>query len=182
MELFTFGVATTPRPTSTPPRACSPAGTWRVRERPRTQHYAFNYNAAQHDTDRQGVHAFRSIRDGSKTIPGAPGAGGMQDGLDLHRRARAASGNRPAACRKLYGFFVNEVDPPDDGAARRAGARVLRSTTTRSSRWCARMLLSPQFSDPANYYTRYSWPAEFVVRAIKEIGWTGSRWTTRSRR
>src|SRR5829696_3356112 len=36
-----------------------------------------------------------------------------------------------------------------------------------------RLLLSPQFRDPANYYRRYSWPAEFVVRAIKEVGWTG---------
>ena len=24
-----------------------------------------------------------------------------------------------------------------------------------------------------NYYKRYSWPVEFVVRAIKEVGWAG---------
>jgi uncharacterized protein (DUF1800 family) len=32
---------------------------------------------------------------------------------------------------------------------------------------------SPQFRDPANFFQRYSWPAEYVVRAIKETGWTG---------
>src|SRR4030095_964277 len=32
---------------------------------------------------------------------------------------------------------------------------------------------SPQFRDSRNFYQRYSWPAEFVVRAIKETGWVG---------
>src|SRR5262249_14366079 len=36
-----------------------------------------------------------------------------------------------------------------------------------------RLLLSSQFRDPANYYKRYSWPVEFVVRALKEVGWAG---------
>jgi hypothetical protein len=35
------------------------------------------------------------------------------------------------------------------------------------------LLLSPQFRNQANYYKRYSWPVEFVVRSIKEVGWTG---------
>ena len=35
------------------------------------------------------------------------------------------------------------------------------------------LLLSPQFKDPSNYYKRYSWPVEFVVRSLKEIGWNG---------
>jgi uncharacterized protein (DUF1800 family) len=36
-----------------------------------------------------------------------------------------------------------------------------------------RLFTSPQFVDPSNFFKRYSWPAEFVVRAIKEMGWTG---------
>jgi hypothetical protein len=35
------------------------------------------------------------------------------------------------------------------------------------------LLRSPQFVASSNRYTRYSWPAEFVARAIKEIGWVG---------
>ena len=36
-----------------------------------------------------------------------------------------------------------------------------------------RLFVSPQFTDPGNYFKRYSWPVEFVVRAIKEMGWSG---------
>src|SRR6185503_9411904 len=35
------------------------------------------------------------------------------------------------------------------------------------------VLLSPQFWDPSAYFARYAWPVEFVVRALKEIGWVG---------
>ena len=50
--------------------------------------------------------------------------------------------------------------------------RILGTTTT-SRRCCARSFNSQQFRDPANFFQRYSWPAEFVVRAIKETGWNG---------
>jgi hypothetical protein len=36
-----------------------------------------------------------------------------------------------------------------------------------------RLLLSEQFRDPANHYKRYSWPVEYVVRALREVGWVG---------
>jgi hypothetical protein len=36
-----------------------------------------------------------------------------------------------------------------------------------------RLFTSPQFVSSENYFKRYSWPAEYVVRAIKEMGWTG---------
>src|SRR5439155_10124817 len=29
------------------------------------------------------------------------------------------------------------------------------------------------FYDPGAFFTRYAWPVEYVVRAIKETGWTG---------
>lgn len=35
------------------------------------------------------------------------------------------------------------------------------------------LLQSSQFQDPANYWARYSWPAEYVARLIKEVGWSG---------
>src|SRR2546425_5035623 len=35
------------------------------------------------------------------------------------------------------------------------------------------VLLSPQFWDPKAQFARYSWPVEFVVRALKDIGWVG---------
>jgi uncharacterized protein (DUF1800 family) len=33
--------------------------------------------------------------------------------------------------------------------------------------------MSAEFQNPANFFTRYSWPVEFVVRALKETGWNG---------
>jgi len=36
-----------------------------------------------------------------------------------------------------------------------------------------RIFTSSQFTDPSVYFTRYAWPVEFVVRAMKETGWTG---------
>ncbi len=35
------------------------------------------------------------------------------------------------------------------------------------------LLLSPTFQAPENHWTRYSWPAEYVARAIKDVGWRG---------
>jgi uncharacterized protein (DUF1800 family) len=35
------------------------------------------------------------------------------------------------------------------------------------------VLLSKEFWDSGNYFARYAWPVEFVVRALKDIGWTG---------
>jgi uncharacterized protein (DUF1800 family) len=35
------------------------------------------------------------------------------------------------------------------------------------------ILNSRWFTHPGNFNARYSWPAEFVVRTIKEMGWTG---------
>jgi uncharacterized protein (DUF1800 family) len=35
------------------------------------------------------------------------------------------------------------------------------------------VFLTPEFWDTASYFSRYSWPVEFVVRAIKDVGWVG---------
>jgi uncharacterized protein (DUF1800 family) len=35
------------------------------------------------------------------------------------------------------------------------------------------VLLAPEFWDSSAYFARYSWPVEFVVRLIKNVGWTG---------
>jgi hypothetical protein len=35
------------------------------------------------------------------------------------------------------------------------------------------VLLSPEFWAPTTQFARFSWPAEFVVRALKDMGWVG---------
>jgi uncharacterized protein (DUF1800 family) len=35
------------------------------------------------------------------------------------------------------------------------------------------VLLSPELWDQSAYFARYSWPVEYVTRALKDIGWNG---------
>ena len=78
----------------------------------------------------------------------------------------------PRLATKLYKFFINEVDAPDSGLIDRA-AQVYYSSGFEIAPVVQTLLLSPQFLDPNNYYKRYAWPVEFVVRALKEVGWAG---------
>jgi uncharacterized protein (DUF1800 family) len=92
-------------------------------------------------------------------------------GRSHHRVARhPATG--PRLARKLYNFFVNEVDAPDAGLIDQMAGAYYNSGFEMEPVMLV-LLLSPQFRDPSNYYKRYSWPVEFVVRALKEVGWAG---------
>ena len=37
----------------------------------------------------------------------------------------------------------------------------------------AAVFSSAAFADSSNYFQHYSWPVEFVIRALKEMGWKG---------
>ena len=133
--------------------------------------YEFFYNAAQHDTTAK-TFSFAVMPDGSKTIPARSAAGGMQDGIDFIN----ALSRHPATARRLAGklwdFLVSELTPAPKAFLDEVVDVYLRQDTDMKP-VLDYILRSPWFLDPANYYTRYSWPAEFVVRAIKETGWLG---------
>ncbi|HEX6324352.1 MAG TPA: DUF1800 domain-containing protein [Vicinamibacterales bacterium] len=133
--------------------------------------YQFNYNAAQHDTAAKEF-TFPIYPGGGRTIPARAAAAGEQDGLDLITAVAAHPLTGPRLARKLYAFFINEVDAPDEALVRDV-ASIYYSSGFEIEPMVRRLLLSAQFRDPANYYTRYAWPVEFVVRALKEVGWTG---------
>src|SRR6478752_1695868 len=76
------------------------------------QHYTFNYNGAQHETTAKEF-TFAIYPDGGRIIPARSGASGMQDGLDLINAVARHPATGPRLSRKLYNYFVNEVDPPD---------------------------------------------------------------------
>ena len=97
------------------------------------QHYAFNYNPAEHETTAKEF-TFPIYPDGGKTIPARAAASGMQDGLDLITAVARHPATGPRLARKLYDFFVNEVDAPDDGLDRSDGRRVLRQRLRDRSR------------------------------------------------
>ena len=73
---------------------------------------------------------------------------------------------------KLYAFFVSETATPAPSFIDELATVYLQNGTAIKP-VLQRLLTSPQFQDPAIFFTRYAWPAEFVVRALKETGWTG---------
>jgi uncharacterized protein (DUF1800 family) len=135
------------------------------------QHYGFFYNAGQHDTGAK-TFSFPIYSEGSPTIPARAAADGMQDGIDL---IDALAGNRNTArylAAKLYRFFVSEFRAPDSLFVDRIAATYLQNRYEMKP-VLREVLLSPQFWDSRSYFARYGWPVEFVVRALKEIGWVG---------
>ena len=171
MELFTMGVDTF---AETDVYAGARVFTGWNLSRPGTgaaQHYAFNYAAASPDTTAKEF-TFPIYADGGRIIPNRSGAAGMQDGLDLIDAVAAHPATGPRLARKLYAFFVNDTDEPDQGLVDEI-ASLYYARHYAIEPMVRRLLLSAQFRDPANYYKRYSWPAEFVVRSLKETGYAG---------
>jgi uncharacterized protein (DUF1800 family) len=136
-----------------------------------TPYYNFFYNAAQHDTTAKAF-TFPIYANGGKTIPARSAAGGLQDGLDLVDACVRHPATGPRLARKLYGYFVNEVDTPDAKLIADMASDYY-SSGFEIKPMLIRLFVSPQFTDPSNYFKRYSWPVEFVVRSIKEMGWAG---------
>jgi uncharacterized protein (DUF1800 family) len=135
------------------------------------RYYRFNYNAAQHDTDAK-TFTFPIYPDGSRTIPARAASAGMQDGVDLMTAVARHPATGPRLARKLYEFFINEVDPPDEALIAEIAA-LYYSRNFAIAPMVRRLLQSAQFRDPANYYKRFAWPVEFVARALREVGWNG---------
>jgi uncharacterized protein (DUF1800 family) len=136
-----------------------------------TQHYEFVYNAAQHDTAAK-TFTFPIYGDDDKTIPARSAADGMQDGIDLIDALAASPITARYLAAKLYRFFVTEFGAVNVTFVERVASVYLRSRGDMRA-VMREVLLSPEFWDESAYFTRYSWPVEFVVRALKDIGWTG---------
>ena len=133
--------------------------------------FSFVYNAVQHETAAKSF-SFPIYADGSRTIPTRAASAGMQDGLDLINALAMHQETARRLAAKLYGFFVSETGNPDAGFIDQLANTYLQNGT--AIRPVVRQILnSPQFIDQSAAFARYSWPVEFVVRALKETGWTG---------
>jgi uncharacterized protein (DUF1800 family) len=136
-----------------------------------SQHYEFVYNAGQHDTAAK-TFSFQIYPDGGKTIPARSAADGMQDGLDFIEGLAAHPNTARYLARKLYRFFVSEFGDVSESFVNRIANVYLQSRYDMKT-VMREVLLSPEFWDPSSYFARYSWPVEFVVRALKDVGWRG---------
>lgn len=112
--------------------------------------------------------SFDIYPDGGRTITSA----GEQQGLDFLLACCRHPATGPRLARKLYAFFVSDVHPAPDAFVARV-ASTYYGTGFDMRRVMLQVLLSPEFQSERSYFARYSWPVEFVVRAIKETGWQG---------
>jgi uncharacterized protein (DUF1800 family) len=136
-----------------------------------TTSFRFVYNANQHELSAKSF-SFPIYADGGRTIPARTAASGMQDGLDLIQALATHPETARRLSTKLFNFFISETVTPDPGFINELATLYLQNGTLLKP-VIRHLLDSPQFQDPAVFFTRYSWPAEFVVRALKETGWTG---------
>ena len=133
--------------------------------------YSFVYNAGNHETAPK-TFSFPIYNDGSTTIPSRAASAGMQDGLDLINALAMHPETARRVAGKLYAFFVSETVPADPSFMTQLATTYLQNGS--SIRPVLQTLLqSPRFTDPGVFFTRYSWPVEYLVRSMKETGWTG---------
>lgn len=134
-------------------------------------YYEFIFNQAQHDPTAKEF-TFAIYPDGGRTIPARAAADGMQDGIDLIN----ALARHPATARrlaeKLYAYFVSETSEPD-GAWIQDLANAYLQSGFNIKTMLRRLFTSSYFLSAGTERTRYSWPHEYVARAIKETGWDG---------
>ena len=133
--------------------------------------YSFVYNANQHETSAK-IFSFPIYSDGSRTIPTRSASAGMQDGIDLINALATHPETARRLATKLYGFFVSETATPDPNLIADLANTYLQNGTVIKP-VLQRLFTSPQFQDPSIFFTRYAWPVEFVVRSLKETGWSG---------
>jgi uncharacterized protein (DUF1800 family) len=173
MELFTVGVGNYTEPDVY--AAARVFSGWNL-QRPGTaadgsQHYEFVYNAGQHDTTAK-TFSFAIYPDGGRTIPARTAANGMQDGLDFINGLAAHPNTARYLATKLYRFFVTDFGAVNVTFVNRVASMYLQSGGDMQA-VMHEVLLSPELWDQSAYFARYSWPVEYVVRALKDIGWSG---------
>ncbi len=173
MEVFTFGVD---HYVETDVYAASRVFTgWNmIAYGPRGEpagYFRFNYNPVQHDTDAKEF-SFPVYPDGGRRIPPRTAADGMQDGLDFIAALAVHPETARRLARQLWAFFVSETEAADPAFVDRIADVYLRHDTDMKPVVRA-VFYMPQFYDSRRFFQRYAWPAEFVARALKEVGCVG---------
>jgi uncharacterized protein (DUF1800 family) len=129
----------------------------------------FIYNPDQHETSAK-TFSFPIYNGGSRTIPERSGSAGMQDGIDLINALAFHPETARRLARKLWNFFISEIEPPDPAFVESTASVYLQNGT--EMRPVVRHILSSGwFTAPSVRFARFSWPVEYVVRSIKEVGW-----------
>jgi uncharacterized protein (DUF1800 family) len=129
----------------------------------------FVWRPDQHDTGAK-TFSFPIYPDGSRTIQPRGESDGLQDGIDLINALVMHPETARRFARKWWNFFISEIQPPDPAFVE-ATANVYLQNRSEIRPVIRHILTSPWFTDPANHFSRFAWPVEYVTRAIKEVGW-----------
>lgn len=173
MELFTVGVGNyTEADVYAAARVFSGWNLQRIGTNGTAASYqTFSYVANSHDTAAK-TFSFAIYPDGGRTIPARSAADGMQDGIDFINGLAAHPNTARYLAAKLYRFFVTDFGAVNVTFVDRVASVYLQSGGDMRA-VMREVLLSPELWDDRAYFARYSWPVEYVVRAFKDIGWTG---------
>jgi uncharacterized protein (DUF1800 family) len=134
-------------------------------------YYTFQYRANDHDTNAKEF-TFPIYPDGGRTIPARAAASGEQDAIDFVNALARHPATAERLATRLYKFFVNETSQPDAAVINAMSQAYLANNFSIKS-MLRTLFFSSQFMNPGNFFQRYSWPVEYVTRAIKETGWNG---------
>lgn len=172
MELFTFGVEHyTEQDVYAAARVFTGWNLGRANGGTDDAFIQFTYVSAQHDTNAKDF-TFSIYSNGSKRIEARAAASGMQDGIDLINALAIHPETAKRMARRLWTWFVSEVDAPDTAFVDKIADVYLKNDTNMKPVIRA-VLFSPQFLDADRIRQRYAWPVEFVVRSLKEVGHLG---------
>jgi uncharacterized protein (DUF1800 family) len=134
-------------------------------------YYTFLYRPQDHDTNAKEF-TFPIYPDGSRTIPARAAASGEQDAVDFINALARHPATAERLATRLYRFFVNETGGVDTGLVGQMSQAYLTGNFSIKAMLQV-VFYSQAFLGGNNNFQRYSWPVEYVVRAIKETGWTG---------
>ena len=99
---------------------------------------------------------------------------GMQDGIDLiDALARHPATARAPGAHGSTSSSSAMSDEPDAGLRERSRAGLPGEQLQHQGDAAARCWCPSSSSSGRQHFRRYAWPVEFVVRAIKEVGWRG---------
>ena len=130
--------------------------------------YNYLYRADRHDTASK-TFSFDIYPGGGRTITSS----GEQEGDGLPACLLPASANRAAAGAQALRLLRQRTPTRRAESFVDRVANTFYSTNFDMRRVVLQVLLAPSFQDKSNYFTRYAWPVEFVVKSIKETGLGG---------
>ena len=174
MELFTMGIGNYTEQDVYAAARVFTGFNWQLvgaRADVNNSYYTYAYRPNDHDTNAKEF-TFAIYPDGNRVIPARAAAQGEQDAVDLITALARHPATASRLATKLYKFFINETGEPD-AAVINALAQSYLSSGTNIKATLRTLFNSSAFRSPDSLFQRYSWPVEFVVRAIKETGWNG---------